>query len=233
MVKQRRTVFRHSRQLGVIASLVFATLVCLGFVGLRMAHAPSVRYGGLLWNLCLAWLPACSALIAYNLYGRRSWRSWLLVPGCAFVWLMFLPNAPYLVTDIMHLKPQMDVPYWYDLLLVVAFAWTGVFLGVVSLFLMQEIVRQALGTLASWVFVFGVLGLSSFGVYVGKFLRWNSWDVFLSPMRLGTEVIAHVQQHPFAYIRPLEFSVLFAGFFTAVYVMVVAMTRWRPEGPEG
>jgi uncharacterized membrane protein len=135
MVKPRRTCFRHSRQLAVVASLAFATLVCLGFVGLRMAYAPSLRYGFLLWNLFLAWLPACTALVAYNLYRTHSWRSWLLVPGCAFVWLMFLPNAPYLVTDIMHLQPSAGVPYWYDLILVVAFAWTGVFLGVVSLFL--------------------------------------------------------------------------------------------------
>ena len=126
----------------------------------------------------------------------------------------------------------MDVPYWYDLILVVTFAWTGVFLGVVSLFLMQEIVRKALGTFASWVFVFGVLGLGSFGVYVGKFLRWNSWDVFLSPIRLYADVAAHVQQHPLAHVRPLGFSLLFTCFFIAVYLMVVAMTQLRPEGQE-
>jgi hypothetical protein len=73
MVKPRRTCFRHSRQLAVVASLAFATLVCLGFVGLRMAYAPSLRYGFLLWNLFLAWLPACTALVAYNLY-RTHWR---------------------------------------------------------------------------------------------------------------------------------------------------------------
>jgi uncharacterized membrane protein len=172
-------------------------------------------------------------LVAYNLYTNHSWRSWLLVPGCAFVWLIFLPNAPYLVTDIMHLRPQASVPFWYDLILVVAFAWTGVFLGVVSLFLMQEIVRKALGTLASWIFVFGVLGLGSFGVYVGKFLRWNSWDVFLSPIQLGTDVAVHVLEHPFAHVRPLGFSMLFASFFTAVYLMVVAMMHLKPEGQEG
>jgi uncharacterized membrane protein len=131
------------------------------------------------------------------------------------------------------LRPQASVPFWYDLILVVAFAWTGVFLGVVSLFLMQEIVRKALGTLASWIFVFGVLGLGSFGVYVGKFLRWNSWDVFLSPIQLGTDVAVHVLEHPFAHVRPLGFSMLFASFFTAVYLMVVAMMHLKPEGQEG
>jgi hypothetical protein len=92
-----RSFVRHYRQLAVIGSLVFATLVCVGLFVMRMAHTRDFTYIGLPWNLFLAWIPAISALVAYNSAKQRSWLSWLVVPAGAFFWLLFLPNAPYLV----------------------------------------------------------------------------------------------------------------------------------------
>src|SRR5258708_23949610 len=162
MAEPSRIGFRNYRQLALVGSLAFATLVCLGLVTLRVAHSQKFAYRYLIWNLFLAWLPILSALVAYNLQRRHSWVNWILVPAFALFWLVFFPNAPYLITDIMHLQRQAAAPYWYDLLLFVAFAWTGFFLGLVSLLLMQEIVRKAAGTKASWAFACGGLGLISF-----------------------------------------------------------------------
>ena len=69
-----------------------------------------------MWNLFLAWLPAFSALVAYNVYKKQSWLKWLVAPLCALVWLIFFPKALYLVTDLIHLRPQSDAPFWFDLL---------------------------------------------------------------------------------------------------------------------
>jgi len=223
-----QTRFRHQPQLAVIGSLVFATLVCIGMFGLRVAHSHSFTYRYLLWNLFLAWVPIFSALIAYNLQKRHSWANWLLIPACALFWLVFFPNAPYLITDIMHLQRQTAVPFWYDLILFVAFAWTGFFLGLVSLFLMHEIVRKAAGTAVSWLFAAGVLGLSSFGIYLGRFLRWNSWDIFLNPGRLFADVSEQVQD-PFTRFQAFVFSVLFACFFFAMYLTLVAIAHFQQE----
>ena len=228
MFKLLRTFLRHYHQLAVIASLGFATLVCLGLLVLRMAHTHDFSNYGLVWNLALAWLPAISALLAYNLHKQPSWLNWVKVAGCVAVWLLFLPNAPYLITDIMHLRPQPEIPFWYDLILYVAFGWTGCFLGLVSLLLIQEIVRKAAGTLTSWLFVLGVLGLNSFGIYLGRFLRWNSWDVIVNPLPLFSEIAQQVR-HPLAHFQTVVFSALFTVFFLAVYLMLVAVTHFRQE----
>src|SRR5262245_29384853 len=128
MFKTLRTFFRHYRQIAVVASLLFATLVCLTLLAFRIARAYSFQHINLVWNLFLAWLPMLAALLAYNLAKRPTRVGALLVLACAFFWLLFLPNAPYLITDIMHLQPHPVVPLWYDILLLVAFAWTGCFL---------------------------------------------------------------------------------------------------------
>src|SRR5262245_18874847 len=134
----------YRRQLAVLASLGFATAFCLGLLALRVWHYGSSSHRWLGWNLFLAWLPALGAFAAYNLNRWPTRFRWLPIIGLSILWLLFLPNAPYLITDIIHLKSQSGVPLWYDLITLVAFAWTGSFLGLVSLFLMQMLVRSTL-----------------------------------------------------------------------------------------
>lgn len=232
MFKPLRAFFRHYRQLAVIASLIFATLVCFGMLVLRVAYSHNSHYVWLLWNLFLAWLPAGSALIAYNLHQRHGRLSWLLVSACAVAWFIFLPNAPYLVTDMIHLRSQPDAPFWFDLLLLLAFAWTGFFLGLVSLLLMQEVVRRLAGTVTSWLFAFVMLGLSSFGIYLGRFMRWNSWDVVFNPSRLLVDVIQPVI-HPLAHTQTVVFSVLFAFYLVAMYLALAAVMNFQHEVRRG
>lgn len=232
MFKLLPAFFRHSRQLAVIASLVFATCVCTGLLLLRVTYSHRPTYVWLMWNLLLAWLPALSALIAYNLYKKRFRLLWLILPVCILVWLIFFPNAPYLVTDLVHLKKEPGAPFWYDLILLLAFAWTGFFIGLVSLVLMQEIVRKLAGTVTSWLFALAVLALSSFGIYLGRFLRWNSWDVFFSPVQMLVEILRGIR-HPFAHAQTIVFSVLMAFFLIAMYLTVMAMMHFRQEVREG
>ncbi len=215
------------RQLVVLASLVLATMFCLALVGLHAWRYRSMQ-GWLVWNLFLAWLPLCGALAAYNLErlpGR--WR-WWPVAGFAALWLLFLPNAPYLVTDLIHLKAHNGVPLWYDLIMLVTFAWTGVFLGLVSLFLMQELVRRSAGRAASWLFVFSVLVLNGFGLYFGRVLRWNSWDVLFRPDNLFFELLTGLR-NPWAHTHTIAFAGLFTLLFSAVYLMLLAFTQLHKE----
>lgn len=213
-------------QLSVLAAMAFATLFCGGLFTLRVFKSHTLAYRYLIWNLFLAWLPALGAFAAHNLHRHRSWFNWLLICGFAIFWLAFFPNAPYLITDLMHLRQNTVVPFWFDLLLFVAFAWTGFFLGLLSLLLMQEIVRKLAGAKASWFFAFIVLGLSSFGIYLGRFLRWNSWDLFLNPGRLLVDVSEQAQD-PFTRFQAIVFSLLFAGFFLSMYLALVALTRFH------
>ena len=228
MLQPNRAILRQYRQIAVLVSLAFATAVCLGLLALRVTYSHRLEYTYLAWNLFLAWLPMLCALAAYNAGKRRTRLSWLVVAGCALAWLLFFPNAPYLLTDILHLQPRADAPLWFDLVLILAFAWTGFMLGLISLVLMQALVRRAAGAAASWAFAVAVLGLTGFGIYLGRFLRWNSWDVFFSPGSLLADMIQPLL-HPIVHARTIAFSGLFSLFLVSAYLMIVALTHLQAE----
>jgi uncharacterized membrane protein len=101
-----------------------------------------------------------------------------------FSWLLFFPNAPYILTDLFHLRIITQVPIWFDLILILSYAWTGLLFGFMSLW----DIEQAMGTMIrkQWIpFIStGLLFLGSFGVYLGRYLRWNSWDIIRDPFGL-------------------------------------------------
>src|SRR5579859_1051914 len=169
-----RLAFKRQTAMAVIA-LILASGVSLGLVAARILWTGRWQYAFLPWNLFLAWLPLAFALMACDAFQSgtsRNWRFW----GYASAWLLFFPNAPYIFTDIIHLTARGFGHFWIDLVLVLLCAMTGLVLGFVSLFLMQSVVRRRLGQAASWMFIAIVAGLSGFGIYLGRFLRFNSWD---------------------------------------------------------
>jgi uncharacterized membrane protein len=228
MTKLTRLLRHEARQVAVLASLIFATVLCVLLLCARIVYADSLAHIGLLWNLCLAWLPMLAALIVYNLRKRDAAHAWALIVPCAFLWLLFFPNAPYILTDILHLQARVGVPLWYDLILLIAFAWTGTFLGLVSLYLMHTLVRRAAGSAAGWVFTLGVLALTGFGVYLGRFPRWNSWDLFVSPVALLVDIWQRLR-HPLAQPRTVVFSGLFSLCVTTMYLMLTAVIQLSPD----
>ncbi|HEU5103225.1 MAG TPA: DUF1361 domain-containing protein, partial [Roseiflexaceae bacterium] len=169
-----------------------------------------------------AWVPYGWSLWAASIqrrYPRDWWR--LLLPGA--LWLLFFPNAPYIVTDFVHLRERPPVPLWYDIGLLAAFAWSGCFLAVVSLQTMQRLVRQHCGSLVSWLFVAASIGLSGLGVYLGRFERWNSWDIVFYPQ----DVLAAAARpilFPLSHVRPLGASAMFATILLICYVTFIAIT---------
>ncbi len=206
---------------GLVYPIVLSSLLaCLVLAG-RFYIAGEWRFDFLAWNLFLAWIPYASSLLIIQMYRRqpRRWQ-WLLVPG--FVWLIFLPNAPYLVTDVLHLQDGMRAPLWYDIGMFALFAWTGCLIGVVSLNQMQRVVRAFLGSAISWFFVLAVMGLSGFGIYLGRFLEWNSWDLFLEPRPLLSDVLVRFV-HPVQYRQTFGVTLLFAAFMLVCYVTFIAI----------
>ena len=158
---------------GTSAALVVGRIVWTGRFG----------YSFLLWNLFLAWLPMTFALLASERYQRNSGRDWRFL-ALAGAWLLFGPNAPYIFTDLAHLAPYRYPYFWLDLSLILLCALTGLVLGFVSLYLMQSVVVHMLGRGASWLFIAAIAALSGFGIYLGRFLRFNSWDVLFKPRQV-------------------------------------------------
>jgi uncharacterized membrane protein len=204
-------------------AMSFASVVCMAVVIARIAWTGKIRYGFLAWNLVLAWLPLVFALLARENYREGEKPGWRFL-GFSAAWLLFFPNAPYIFTDLVHLTSRYFVHFWVDLAVILSCAFTGLMLGFVSLYLMQSVVTQMLGRAAGWLFVAGAAGLCSFGIYLGRFLRFNSWDVVAKPAELY-QGISSVTTGQFAHQGHFAFLALFATFLFIAYVMLYALTH--------
>src|ERR671937_3226132 len=157
MIKRLRSSF-SDRRLAVLAALAALSAGVVGLVAFRVAYTRTLDNAGLVWNLLLAWIPLGLALLLYDRRVRRAGIATLT--GIGLLWLLFFPNAPYIVTDFEHLAGNTGRAFWYDGVLIATAASTGLLLGFVSLYLLHAVVRRGLGARASWLFVFAVLGLS-------------------------------------------------------------------------
>ena len=205
------------RRLATILGLFAGSLFCVALVLVRNVHTGNVNFRYLIWNLFLAWIPFALAVFVYDRWRRR--RTGMLLLALGGLWLLFFPNAPYIATDFVHLQRSALVPYWYDAVTIAAFAWVGLMLGFASLYLMQTVVRQWRGVVAGWIFAVFAIGLCSLGIYLGRFLRLNSWDALEHPSVLPR--IAHaVARDPFAYQEAIAVTVLFTLALSFAYFLL-------------
>ncbi len=209
-------LLHHKYKVGVFLLLSAASVICVGLVIARLTYSGSVRYVILIWNLFLAWIPFVMAFLAYVLSWRRGLVLFLVIPVFVLLWLIFFPNAPYILTDLQHLSQVSgNVPLWYDVILLVWFSWTGMLLGIVSLNLMQEIIKREFGRWLGWLFVIIVAGLSSVGVYLGRFIRLNSWDLLQNPSATASNIWDWLSDPS---LRSFGFIGLYTLFFIFVYL---------------
>ena len=208
-------VFQGSsrRRLAALAALLAASAFGAALVAFRFAWTGEVRYANLVWNLALAWVPFVLALLVYD-RARRGLRGVaLLLLGAA--WLAFLPNAPYLVTDFVLLRNVGGMPVWFDVALLTTFAWTGLLLGFVSVYLVQRAVQRLYGAALGWCAALGALALSGVGIYLGRELRWNSWDLVVQPGGVLGDVAEQLTT-----ARLVGMSLVMASFLTVAYAML-------------
>ena len=216
----------------LLAALLLASATSTLLVTARVIHTGRLTYAFLVYNLFLAWIPLGFAAAA-ELFDR--WRSRpgaVLTMLCAAAWLVFFPNAPYLMTDLMHLRVQNNRLLWLDLTALQAFAWTGLALGFVSLALVQRIVARRFGRALSWCFACATIAASAFGIYLGRFRRWNSWDVVRDPTGLTADV-AGTLLHPFANAHVIAYCAVLGAFLFTAYVVVSAWSGGLTWGSGG
>ncbi len=224
-----RTLTQHKYKVGVFALLLLASVFCVMLVAARIAYSGNLQYTNLVWNLFLAWIPFVLAYLAYALSWRRAALYWA-IPVFALLWLIFFPNAPYILTDLQHLgQGKANVPTWYDVILLIWFSWTGMLLGIVSLNLMQDIIKRQVGRRAGWIFVVVVSLFTGVGIYMGRFFRLNSWDIFQNPSSLATNIPDWLED-PSA--RSVGFIALYTLFFIFVYLTMYAFGHVLQEGKE-
>ncbi len=199
---------RRSVQIGLM--LVLATFCCVLLVAFRVWRTGSITYLFLLWNLALAWVPMqISCLLNYGHHRNMQVPAGNLI--LLGIWFLFFPNAPYIVTDLIHLIPRYPIPVWYDLMVIVFNAWTGFALAVCSLYQMQTLIARRFGRPWGWVLVAVTIPATGLGIYIGRFLDWNSWDIMLAPTTIIRNVVAdllNAPSDPTAVAVSVLFSVL-------------------------
>ncbi len=215
----RQSISRNKYKLALTGLLVLATLISVLLAQVDVWVRGSRYYYSFIFNLGLAWIPFIAAVVAYIAMRSRI-TFWLVMPVSTVVWLIFFPNAPYLLTDFQHLADVAGgVPLWFDVIVMIWFAWTGLLLGITSLYLMQEIVTRVSNATYGWIFAVGVTIVSSIGVYLGRFLRWNSWDLLADPMPIAHD-LAGIVRHPIANLPTYIFTILFTLLFLFIYVAI-------------
>lgn len=204
-------MFSNRQPIWTLARLFGASMVPVALLVVRIIYTGRITYAFMPWNMFLAWLPLIFAYLTLRTPRRR-----LMTVLFAASWLLFLPNAPYVVTDLMHLQYDRSVPVLYDVVMLFSFAITGLTLGFVSLRWMQLAVDKRFGAWVGRIFVLIILAMSGFGIYVGRYLRWNSWDVITNPSGLMHDLLVRVV-NPMAYWHTWAMSMLFASLLIFVY----------------
>jgi uncharacterized membrane protein len=208
-LRSSHLLYRHG-----FAPLAAASFFAMALLAARLAYSGQPTHANLAWNLFLAWLPYLFALAAHRLRRRT-----LAALPLAALWLLFLPNAPYLLTDLIHLRPTAEVPRLYDAAMLLAFALAGIMLGLHSLYVMQRPVRATLGNAAAWLFALVVAVLSGWGVYIGRFLGWNSWDALTNPRALTRDLLITLTE-PHLLAKAMAFALLVAAVMAVAHFLL-------------
>ncbi len=202
----------------LLVSVSFSVLMVIARI--IMIHQYSYRF--LVWNLFLGAIP----------YGISRWlqlkpdliQKKYRVAALLMIWILFLPNSFYMLTDLFHLSGYYGMKKWYDLTMIISFAWNGLLLGILSITQMENIMKYYLGKRTTFLFVCPVMLLCAFGIYIGRFLRFNSWDVITNPFGLfadmGTMFFNPLSFKP-EWITILCFSIL----MTLIYLSIKKIAR--------
>jgi uncharacterized membrane protein len=219
-------------------ALGIASLGCLLMLGLRVLVTGSFSYAGLIWNLFLAWIPYLLSLavrrISYRDGGCTGITPLAVLLGLA--WLFFYPNAPYILTDIIHvirgfpaeeIRPPLiteNALLWYDIVLTSAFAFVGHIVGLISLLVMHRLIQESFDRFWGWAFALVAIGMGGYGIYIGRFERLNSWDIVRAPRLILRTTLLNLFN-----LKAVLFSLLFALFIFMTYLAVYTLFETARE----
>ena len=209
-----RTIHRSGLRLFHANLLDVSALFCTSLLLVRITATSVWTFGFLFWNLFLAY---CPLLILYAVSRWPViWEHKLLRVLVKVCWLLMLPNAFYMVTDLLHISEFPNMPRWYDLVMLFSFAWTGLLSGVLAMSRMEVLLLSAGSWLRKvWLRV-GLILLVAVGVYLGRQLRFNSWDFFTRPAPLISELL-DLFKSPLLQREAWSTILLHAGLYFIVY----------------
>jgi uncharacterized membrane protein len=184
-------------------------------IGVRIFYTGSTLYLFLVWNIFLAWIPCMISSLFNKMTDKARWKTALLF--CC--WLAFFPNALYIVTDLIHIQHESPIPKWFDALLLFSSAVLGLILAFISLYRVEIFLSKTINNKLQAPLILFILFLGSFGVYLGRFLRWNSWDIISNPFQLLLSIGYRIVS-PFDHVQTWGITMVFTMFFYLLYVAI-------------
>jgi uncharacterized membrane protein len=176
------------------------------------------------WNIFLAWIPYILSGYFIHYRYKEKWKQLFLFSS----WLLFFPNALYIVTDLVHLQQETNMPWWFDSVLLFSSSFIGIIMAFISLSKAEAYLSSFLNKKVVVAAVCAILFLGSFGVYLGRFHRWNSWDVLNNPVGLGLDIFYKIT-NPMENYKAWAITVL----FTAVYSLLYYFIKILPQSLHG
>jgi len=197
--------------------LLLSCSFSISLTAFRLLYTGKLLFVWLNWNLLLAFIPYLITRFAirHPQWIENTKRFTLLF----ITWLLFIPNSFYIITDLFHLSSRVPVPLWFDLALILSFAWNGILLGILSLRQMEKLVEIKFGWSKEWLFVYPMMLLNSFGIYIGRYLRYNSWDIVSNPLQLFKDIV-YLLIHPLRNRFDWSMIICYSVFMTLIYLTI-------------
>ncbi len=205
-------MYSFSKKNNITIYLISLSAIIL-LLSARVLITQSLMYVFLLWNIFLAFIPYGIGLWIQQ---KRNNLSKIKLSFSLILWLLFLPNASYIVTDFVHLRLSTPNTIWLDTLLLFFCSSLGLLLSFSSTYQITNTLFSKSNSTTKLIWLFSIHFAISFGVYLGRFLRWNSWDFFHYPFNLFTDIVNRFT-HPLHYINDWSFILLFQAFISFSY----------------
>lgn len=181
----------------------------------------------MIWNIFLAWIPYALSNYFSEVKQKAKWKQLFLFVS----WLLFFPNALYIVTDLIHLAENTGIPLWYDAVLLFASSFIGIMMAFVSLRKVEMFLQKTFSKTAVAFLIPAILFVASFGVYLGRFQRWNSWDVVKDPTALAVDILSNFIS-PVDNYKTWAITILFTGIYSMLYFFLKFLPQAFREQPQ-
>lgn len=222
-------LLKTSRYRRIIELLILSNAVSVLFFILRFIGADNFRYWFMLWNLTLAWVAPLIAWLLIRNLRLHSWKNWFNVV-LTVAWIGFLPNSFYMVSDLIHVQQTGEVSIIFDAVLFTSFIFNGFIAGYIGTYLVHRELLKRFSVRRSYALVLAVFALCSYAIYLGRVLRWNTWDALLQPAALIFDIsdtIIRPLDHPQALVITLSFTLLISTFYLLALEVLRALRSAR------
>lgn len=219
------SALKSSRYKRIVYLLILTNLLSVALFILRFIGAENFRYWFMLWNLALAWIAPLLAYILVLHLRKHPWRQWGSII-LTLLWIGFLPNSFYMVSDLIHVQQTGEVSIIFDTVMFASFIFNGFIAGYLGAYLVHGELLKRFSAKRSYMIIVGIFALASYAIYLGRVLRWNTWDAIVQPAALLFDIsdtILDPFSHPQAFVITGSFTLLISTFYLLAFEVLRAL----------